>query len=255
MDAAETKLYLKVVIFSLLLATILIGFVISFYRQQKHFHKERVKAEIRSSEAERRKLSSDLHDDLGPVLAAIKIYANALTPTQENDQQLVDNITKYLDKAIVMIREMSNELMPKTLELNGLRCALEAYIAQIEKYSTFKIHFFFTEQPLQLNKEAELHLYRVILEIITNTIRHARARELQIHAVLEDGYLKIDTADDGCGFDYTGHHFVPMGNGLFNIKSRVDLLAGKWALHTGRNKGVRYELAVPINKNQTMLAT
>jgi two-component system, NarL family, sensor kinase len=250
MDASESRIYLKVLVFSLLLATVLIGFVVSFYKQQKQFNKERVKAEIRTIEEERKKMSSNLHDDLGPVLATIKIYANAITSTNEQDMELVGSINKYLDKGINMIRGMANALLPRTLERNGLRSALEVYIAQIEQYVPFKIHFFFPDIFLGLSKEAELHLYRIVQEIITNTIKHAHASVLQINAEIEDGYLKIYTVDDGKGFDYTNHNFVQMGCGLSNIKSRVELLAGKSIMLAGKNEGVRYELIIPIQKSK-----
>lgn len=250
MDAADSRIYLKVLVFSLLLATVLIGFVVSFYKQQKRFNKERVKAEIRTIEEERKKMSFDLHDDLGPVLAAIKIYANAITSTNKQDRELVERINKYLDRGISMTRGMANALMPKTLERNGLRSALEAHITQIEQYVPFKIHFLFPEAPLGLSKEAELHLYRIVQEILTNTIKHAQASVLQINADITDGLLKIYTADDGKGFDNTNHNFIPMGCGLSNIKSRVELLAGKAILHASKNGGVQYELTVPIQKNK-----
>jgi signal transduction histidine kinase len=191
-----------------------------------------------------------LHDDLGPVLATIKIYVNALAPTNEEDKKLVGNINKYLDIGIVRIREMANVLMPKALERSGLQRALETYIAQIEQYVGFKIHFFCPETPLGLSKEAELHLYRVIQEIITNTIKHAKAGVLQIHLEVEDGHLKIYTSDDGAGFDYTGHNFVSAGYGLSNIKSRIELLAGKAIIRAGKGEGVRYELTVPLQMNK-----
>jgi two-component system, NarL family, sensor kinase len=250
MDAQESKIYLKILVFSLSLAIILVGFVISFFRQQRQFNKERVKAEIRTSEEERKKLSSDLHDDLGPVLATIKIYTNALSTAHGEDKELVANINKYLDIGIVRIREMANELMPKALERNGLRSALELYIMQIEQYIAFKIHFFYPDEPLGLSKEAELHLYRITQEIITNTVKHAGASVLQIHFEVADGWLNIYTSDDGQGFEYTAHNFVSAGCGLSNIKSRVEILAGKTIIHSGRGEGVRYELTVPLHKNK-----
>jgi two-component system, NarL family, sensor kinase len=250
MDEQESKIYLKVVVFSVLLAIILIGFVVSFFRQQKQFNKERVKAEIRTSEAERKKMASDLHDDLGPILATIKIYVNALTSANPQDKDLVTHINKYLDLGINRIREMANVLMPKALERSGLQRALESYITQIEQYVGFKIHFFCPETPLGLSKEAELHLYRVIQEVITNTIKHANAGVLQIHLEVEDDQLKIYTSDDGAGFDYTGHNFVSTGYGLSNIKSRIELLAGKTIIRAGVDEGVRYELTIPLQMNK-----
>jgi two-component system, NarL family, sensor kinase len=251
MDAEESKVYLKVLIFSLLLTIIIIGFVVSFYKQQKKFNREKVKAEIRTSEAERRKLSSDLHDDLGPIMATIKIYVNAITQHTDQDRHLIGNINKYLDNGITMIREMANMLMPKTLERNGLRKALEGYVFNIENYVPFSIHFLFTETELGFNKEAELNLYRIIQEIITNTIKYSQATILQLNFEVEDNNLMIYTSDNGKGFDYKEHNFVSTGYGLSNIKSRVEILNGKYFLYSRPGEGVRYELVIPMpgNKN------
>jgi two-component system, NarL family, sensor kinase len=243
MDAEESKVYLKVLIFSLLLTVIIIGFVISFYRQQKKFNREKVKAEIRTTEAERKKLSSDLHDDLGPIMATIKIYVNALTQRTEQDRELIN---KYLDNGINMIREMANMLMPKTLERSGLRKALEGYVFHIENYVPFKIHFFFPETELHYSKEEELNLYRIIQEIITNTIKHSAATALQLNFEAEDGNFMIYTSDNGNGFDYREHNFVSTGYGLSSIKSRVEILNGKYFLYSKPGEGVRYELAIPL---------
>src|SRR3954470_4830774 len=108
MDAEESKIYLRILIFSGLLAIILIGFMASFFKQQRKFNKEKIKAEIRTSEEERKKLSSDLHDDLGPILATIKIYVNALSQKIDGDKELISNINKYLDGGIMRIRAMAN---------------------------------------------------------------------------------------------------------------------------------------------------
>jgi two-component system, NarL family, sensor kinase len=252
MDAEESKVYLKVLIFSLLLTVIIIGFVVSFYKQQKKFNREKVKAEIRTTEAERKKLSSDLHDDLGPIMATIKIYVNALTQHTDGDRHLISNINKYLDSGITMIREMANMLMPKTLERNGLRKALEAYVFNIENYVPFRIHFLFTEAELGFSKEAELNLYRIIQEIITNTIKYSEATILQLNFEVEDNNLMIYTSDNGKGFDYKEHNFVSTGYGLSNIKSRVEILNGKYFLYSRPGEGVRYELVIPVpgNKNE-----
>lgn len=249
MDTEESKVYLKVIIFSLFLTIIIIGFVVSFYKQQKKFSKEKVKAEIRTSEVERKKLSSDLHDDLGPILATIKIYVNSLTPQNGQDTQLVSNINKYLDNGIAMIRGMANTLMPKTLERNGLQKALESHIEHIENYTPFAIHFLANETLPQLDKEAELNIYRIIQEIVTNTIKHSKASTLQINVEVGEHTLKLFTQDDGQGFDYTDHNFTSTGNGLSNIKSRVEMLSGKCSIYAKPGGGVRYEIAIPILKN------
>jgi two-component system, NarL family, sensor kinase len=249
MDAEESKIYIRILIFSVLLAIIIIGFTVSFFKQQRKFNKEKIKAEIRTSEEERKKLSSDLHDDLGPILATIKIYVNALSQKNDGDKDLISNINKYLDGGIMRIRAMANGLMPNTLQRKGLKKALEEYIFNIESYVPFEIHFLFPDLQLSLTSEAELNMYRIIQEVITNTIKHSKATVLQLNFEKKENTLMIYTIDNGVGFEYTDHNFVSSGYGLSNIKSRMEMLEGKYTIYSRPGEGIRYTLAVPIIKH------
>lgn len=249
MDPQESKIYLRVLVFCVLLAIIIAGFIISFVRQQKKLIHEKLMAEINTSEEERKKLSSDLHDDLGPVLATIKIYVNALSQQDERDKKLIANINKYLDGGIMHVRTMANGLLPNTLQRKGLQKALEEYVDNITLYVPFEIHLLFQEPLPDLNEEASLNIYRIIQEIITNTIKHSRAKVLQLNFERRNNTLEIYTEDDGVGFDYTDHNFVPGGNGLSNIKSRIEMLKGKCTIYSREGEGARYVLAIPITKH------
>jgi len=248
MDAKESEVYLRILLFSVLLAIIIIGFTVSFFKQQRKLNKEKIRAEIYTSEEERKKLASDLHDDLGPILATIKIYVNALSKKDDQDKQLIDNINKYLDGGIMRVKIMANGLMPNTLQRKGLQKALEEYVFNIEAYVQFKIHFIFPDMELSLGPEAELNIYRVIQEVITNTIKHAKAGVLQLNFERKDNNLMIYTIDDGIGFGYTDHNFVSTGYGISNIKSRIEMLEGKYTIYSRPGEGIRYTFAVPLKK-------
>ena len=249
MDAKENEVYLGVILFSVLFAIIIIGFTVSYFKQHRKLHREKIKAEIYTSEEERKKIASDLHDDLGPILATIKIYVNALSQQVIKDKELIQHINKYLDGGISRIKIMANGLMPNTLQRKGLQHALEEYIFNIETYIDFKISFIFPEMKLLLSCDSELNIYRIIQEIITNTIKHSKATSL--HLVFEqlENYLIIHTADDGVGFGYSDINFISTGYGISNIKSRIEMLNGKYTIHSRLGEGIRYTFSIPLNKS------
>jgi two-component system, NarL family, sensor kinase len=250
MDAKESEVYLGILLFSILLAIIIIGFTVSYFKQHRKLNREKIKAEIYTSETEKKKIASDLHDDLGPILATIKIYVNALSLKEGQDKELIKNINKYLDGGIMRVKTMANGLMPNTLQRKGLKQALEEYIFNIETYVKFNITLHFPEMKLQLGSTAELNIYRVIQEIITNTIKHSKASELRLNFEKKDNNLLIQTSDNGCGFAYTDHNFNSTGYGISNIKSRIEMLEGKYNIYSRPGEGISYAFFLPLNKLQ-----
>jgi len=249
MDAKESEVYLGILLFSVLLAIIIGAFTISYFKQHRKLNREKIRAEIYASEEEKKKIASDLHDDLGPILATIKIYVNALSPNSDKDRDLVQHINKYLDGGIMRAKVIANGLMPNTLQRKGLQKALEEYIFNIESYVQFKIDYVFPDMQLSLKSDSELNIYRVIQEIITNTIRHSKASTLQLTFERREDNLLIHTADNGIGFGYTDHNFVSTGYGISNIKSRIEMLEGKYSIYSRPGEGIRYAFSIPLQKN------
>ncbi len=253
MDSEESKHYLRLFIFCVILAVVIASFVFAFFKQQSAFNKEKLKVVIHALESERIRLASDLHDDLGPVMATVRIYVNALSQSTINDKELTRQINDYLDNGIRLIRETANVLMPKALEKTGVLKALEDYIAHIEQYITFRIHFVFPAIALQLDRESELNIYRIVQEIITNTIRHAKATTLQIVFEIDNTQLIIFTNDDGVGFSTKQSDFISNGNGLSNIRSRIAIMNGHFTIHAQAGQGVQFELTIPLTNNRKQM--
>jgi two-component system NarL family sensor kinase len=249
MDAKESEVYLGILLFSVLMAIIIIGFTVSYFKQYRKLNREKIEAEIYTSETEKKKIASDLHDDLGPILATIKIYVNALTLNNGPDRELIKNINKYLDGGIEQIKTLANGLMPNTLQRKGLKKALEEYVFNIETYVKFNINLNFPTMKLQLTNNAELNIYRIIQEIITNTIKHSNATELKLNFEKKENSLMIYTYDNGCGFSYTEHNFNSTGYGISNIKSRIEMLYGKYTVYSRPGEGTSYTFWLPLNKH------
>src|SRR5262245_19620588 len=131
MDPNETKIYTVILIAGGVLGIILVYFIINIIRQQRRnlsLHNEKIQAEITTLENERKRIASDLHDDLGPLLSAVKLQINSVEVPDGEDQELIEKSSLYIDAILTRIREISNNLMPQVLSRKGLVIALREFI-------------------------------------------------------------------------------------------------------------------------------
>src|SRR5215213_23529 len=166
----------------LLIAIIILFFIISIVRYHRRYirlQRERIFAEITIQENERRRIATDLHDSLGPLLSSVKLQINSISITDETDQQIINNAGKHLDGIISSIREISYNLLPNTLQRKGLSDAIREFIGHINSKHVLNIRFYQMKE-ISIPPEKEIHLFRMIQEIVQNTLKHAQAKDLQI---------------------------------------------------------------------------
>ena len=248
MHANEEKIYVAVLISLSILAFFIFFFVISIIKHQKRkliSHEEKMRDEIILLEKERARLSSDLHDELSPMLSAIKLQLECLEPIEEEDKALLEKTGKYIDHTIQKVREISNAVMPYSLQRNGLEAALGEYMNMINQIGkvTVELH---NQLPATIeDKDLQVHLYRIIQEIVNNAVKHAEANYIAVGLAKEKDKLVIDIKDDGKGFDDEQVAKYGKGLGLRNIMARVDILKGTVYLETAKNKGTHYSIEIP----------
>lgn len=245
------KNYLKAVIIVVVFTAVILSyFILSLLRYHRRYlklQKERIFAEITIQEIERKRIANDLHDSLGPVLSAVKLNINSIEITSAQDQQIIDRTGKYLDEIIASMRQISYNLLPNTLERKGLVEAVHEFIAQVNNKHSIDIEFMVLKD-CSIPKEKEIHIFRIIQEIIQNTIKHAMAKHLQIGISEEDGNFLLLTKDDGKGFDVQKEKMHLNGLGLKSLESRSELLNGVLSLESSPNGGgTNYFLKIPIS--------
>ena len=133
MDTQETKIYLAALIAAGVLGIVLLYFIITMIRQQRitqRLNREKIEAEILTLEKERQRIASDLHDDLGPILSAIKFKINAVESRSGEDTELIRKASEHVDETIHRIRQIAFNLMPNTLTRKGLLAATEELIGK-----------------------------------------------------------------------------------------------------------------------------
>lgn len=247
MDEKATSLYASILITSIVLGSIIIYFIISIIRQQRRtvdLYKQSLFTEITTLEKERSRMAADLHDEIGPVLSAIKLRVASLDIHSKDDQEEVEKTYRQIDTLIKRVREISFDLMPPSLLLKGLPSALKEFIEYCGKSSLLCIKFQFTE--VELTEKQAINLYRIIQEIIHNTMKHAGATELLIELRKEKNRCILAAKDNGKGFNYEARSKEAAGLGLQNLLRRSEIIDGKMFFESKKGKGTTYIFEIPI---------
>ncbi len=248
MNVQELGFLRAVIIVALLIGIVIAYFIISIIRYHRRYvklQKERIYAEITIQENERKRIATDLHDSLGPLLSAVKLNINSIEMADKADQEVILKSGRYLDEIIGSMREISHNLLPNMLERKGLVEATKEFIKQINHKNIVTIQFFVLK-ACRVPNEKEIHIFRMIQEIIHNTLKHAEAKNLHIGLSEEDGMLLLFTKDDGKGFEVERQRSNLKGLGLKSLESRVEILNGLLSLESKPGQGTNYFIKIPI---------
>lgn len=255
MDAEQTKIYTAVLITAIVTGSILLFFIISLIQQQRRnnrLYTAKIQAEISTLENERTRIAADLHDELGPLLSAIKFKLSSIETGSEEDEQTMQATAEHITDIIKRLREISNDLMPNTLVRKGLSFAIEEFIYKLgsaalpgDKGTGLNIDFRHKDIP-GLPKEKAINIYRIIQEIVHNTIKHSGATQLTIELKAEQGKLILMTRDNGKGFNYRSAVTESTGLGLRSVVSRNDVMKGDIFIESQPGKGTGYTIEIPV---------
>ncbi len=241
MGESEEDIALKIIIIGMVVIFLLSLSVIIFFilyqrrllaQQKEHqkvesdYQKELLKTSILSQENERNRIAKELHDDVGAMLTTTKLYFGQITPQlpAEELKSITKKASGFMDDMIQSVRNISQDLRPVVLEKLGLIEAIDSLAQTINDSGNITIDFKNNSRKT-IVKSKELNIYRIIQELITNTIKHAEASAITIELENENEGLVILYNDNGKGIDYQNLS-LKKGLGLKNIESRISVLSG-----------------------------
>ncbi|HEY3402356.1 MAG TPA: ATP-binding protein [Ohtaekwangia sp.] len=206
-------------------------------------------AVVKGEEQERSRLARDLHDGLGGMLSGIKYSLGTmkgnLIMTPDNAQAFERSL-EMLDNSIREMGRVAQNMMPEGLVKFGLDTALKDYCYEVNQRGALKINYqSIGLENVVLDQIVSITLYRIIQELVTNTMKHSGAGMAIVQITKAGDLLSVTVEDDGKGFD-KGMLKQPTGMGWGNIQNRIEFLKGKLDVNTQPGKGtsVLIELTV-----------
>ena len=237
-----------------LVALLLLG-VSAYYllrlRQRMSLHRAklqeqalRMKAILDTQEAERRRISSDLHDSLGQLLCVAQMNLSVLRKEDSGPSAPWNSLDQILHTAIQETRGLAHSLMPAVLVKLGLSEALVQFSDHLNSTGRLWAELQTDLPEGRLPEAVEVAVFRIVQELANNTLKHAEATRLLISLSYRQQMLSVTVEDNGKGFDPALLETAG-GNGWHNIVSRVASLHGTSELNTGPDKGTTFRLQVP----------
>jgi signal transduction histidine kinase len=207
----------------------------------------------RAEERERRRIATELHDQVGQMLALSKIHLDSLSLSLPSDRfvELLGDVREHISQSIREIRSLTFQLSPPLLYEVGLGAALESLCDEFEDKYAIRVSFKDDGKPEQLHDEKRIALYQMTRELMINVVKHARAARLLVEMRAVSGTLEIAVQDDGVGFDGSQAMYYTNENrsfGLFSIQHRINHLGGKVVIQSNIGHGSRITLEVPVRE-------
>ena len=241
--------------FLLLLLTL--GFLYNRYRlRQRHRYQQALNRQQNelfnaislAQEQERKRIAQDLHDSLGSVLSAAKLKLAELKenrPDISTDEKFQAGIG-LLNEAAAELRNISHNIMPATLSKLGLVPALKNLSEKISSGKGLQVYFMVHGMNERLNEQTEISVYRIVLELVNNVVKHAGATKATVQLVRFPGQINITVEDNGIGFDTGRMTEERTGIGLGNVAARVEYLRGTLDIDSSPGKGTTVIVDIPL---------
>lgn len=196
-----------------------------------------ITSQIETQEAERKHIAQDLHDDLGATLSALK--------GRNKQEEFSEETQNLLNKAITDLRAISRRLLPADFEMFGFIPSVEKYIADCNKQQKLKVTFIAFGEVVKLNTEKELNIYRIITELVNNSMKYSNGKNATVQLIYHQNYLFVSVEDDG---QVENKNENNLGIGLKNVISRLEYLNAK-IIEKGGANGYSFIFEIPYKPN------
>ncbi len=191
-------------------------------------------------ENERRRLSRELHDGVGPYLTSLKHYIENRVESKEQKIEM----KKIVDETISEIRLMSNALMPSSIDDFGVGVALTNFVDSLKKSTAITIEYedLTKQDNTRITNHQGINIFRISQELINNSLKHSNAKNIRITLSEFDDFISLFYFDDGIGFDKNN---VKLGSGIINIKERIEICNGKIVINS-KTGNTTFEIELPV---------
>ncbi|NJB38025.1 ATP-binding protein [Croceivirga sp. JEA036] len=199
------------------------------------------KAGLNAQHHERSRIAKQLHDSIGGNLAGIKLQLSS----PNMDKEVQKEVALQVNETYELVREISHDLTPKKFIQDDFSALLKDYLKRIDQNATVEISF--SAHPKErinlISEKIKVELYQITQELVTNTLKHAKAKHIDLHINILDDVLQLLFEDDGFGFNLQN---TSQGIGLKNIKQRLHYLQGTMVIDSALNRGTAITIEIPV---------
>jgi signal transduction histidine kinase len=196
-------------------------------------------------EDERGRLARDLHDELGAFLTSAKLDAARikarLAGMAPEALERLAHLVETLNSGIAMKRRIIEDLRPSALDNLGLVAALEILAREFAEQSGIEVHQ--ALEPVELEADAELVVFRLVQEALTNIAKYAKAKQVWVSLAMQEGQVQVSVRDDGVGFDTTTQS--ASAHGIVGMRFRVEAEGGSLTLQSAPGRGTLIRVSLP----------
>jgi signal transduction histidine kinase len=205
---------------------------------------------LETEENQKQKFSKELHDGLGPILSAVKMSVSALSKNDDSQQNLkiISNTENLIDEALLTVKEISNNLSPHILNNFGLIKAIKSFINKLPEEHKTKIQLSSNIHEERFEFAYETVIYRGTCELINNTIKHGKAKNIYLDIIKDKQTVNLKYLDDGIGFDYSEEKDNNIGMGLTNIISRIKSVKGSSFFYSKPGEGFNANFVISLDR-------
>ncbi len=206
------------------------------------------KALFKGQSIERKRVAVELHDNLSSLLSAVNMSIQHvdLQHMPESERPVFQNIRHLIQNAYAEVRNISHNILPAELEKEGLSNTLNSLVSKLNQNSPLKFSLATTGFDRRLPIEIEFNVYSIVLELMNNAIKHAKANVVGINLSRTDDGVDLAVTDDGIGL---GSDRAKTGVGLLNIQSRLESLGGTFSTVLPDETGTRIAIKIPIESD------
>lgn len=227
-----------------------------YVQQIKNYQKKLKKLNTEltfAEEKERRRIAENLHDSLGQTLSLAYMKLSSVTDEKfpSHVSKVIEETSELLNKAISESRTLTYDLSPPILYELGLIPAFKWKLEQIEKKHGIKTKITGEDTIIDIRKEYNIFLYRIISELTTNVIKHAQASLIELRIQKEKKYYSIILEDNGVGLQNNPVNKATEkgGFGLMSITERLDNIKGQFSIESKIGKGTKATVIIPFNED------
>lgn len=202
-------------------------------------------------ETERSRLAKEIHDGVGPSMSTLKLQLDAVKKKMLNpdNQKAVEKIAESISEIAQDIRQISHDLMPRSLIDFGIVTALSNFSNKISDTEAIEVQYHSNMTDKSLPQGYELNIFRIVQELVNNSLKYSKCTLIKINLTSQDDFIKLLVKDDGIGMD---KEVRKDGMGLHNVQARVLLLQGHMEIETqvraGSGVSIHVEIPMPIKQ-------